>query len=221
VEKITVLIADGHPVCLQGLSWLLDQEADLDVVGRVSDGKEAIKTARESTPDVAIIDMAMTGMDGIELTKQIKTCSPNTAVLVISGRGYESCAAAVLKAGASGYLLRNVRVDQLVDTVRALHSGIVVLDGVAASKVLPRGADVRSGVSNRGLIAELSWREMDILKLVAKAKSNKEIGKELSLSVRTVESHLANIFTKMEVGSRMEAVFHALKEGWLNLVDLP
>ncbi len=219
MAKIRVLIADDHPAFREGLAKLLTEEGDIEVAGQASDGPEAVKLARELMPDVAIIDVAMPNLNGIETTKQIKAVCPATAILVVSAYGHDSYVLGAVQAGAAGYLLKNVRVRDLVAAIRALHAGEAVLDPTAAHKVFRRVAQGVGGTTETS--RELHERELELLKLAAKGMTNKEIAKELDISVRTVQSHLVNIFAKLEVGSRTEAVLHAVKRGWLTLDDLP
>ncbi|OGO05701.1 MAG: DNA-binding response regulator [Chloroflexi bacterium RBG_13_54_9] len=217
--KIRVLIADDHPAFREGLARLLAEEGDIQVVGQANDGPEAVKLAKELLPDVAIIDVAMPNLNGIETTKQIKAVCPATAILVVSAYGHDSYVLGAVQAGAAGYLLKNVRVKDLVAAIRALNAGEAVLDPTAAHKVFRRVAQGVSGATE--VSGELHERELELLKLAAKGMTNKEIARELDISVRTVQSHLVNIFAKLEVGSRTEAVLHAVKRGWLTLDDLP
>jgi len=219
MAKIRVLIADDHPAFREGLARLLAEEEDIEVTGQANDGPEAVKLASELLPDVAIIDVAMPNLNGIETTKQIKAACPATAILVVSAYGHDSYVLGAVQAGAAGYLLKNVRVRDLIAAIRALHAGEAVLDPTAAHKVFRRLAQSVSGAIEAS--GELHERELELLKLAAKGMTNKEIAKALDISVRTVQSHLVNIFAKLEVGSRTEAVLHAVKRGWLTLDDLP
>ena len=219
MAKIKVLVADDHPIFRDGLISLLVQEPDIEVVAQAGSGLEAVELARQELPDVAILDISMPELNGIEATEKIKEISPATAVLVISAYSYDPYVLGAVEAGAAGYFLKSVRFRELVGAVRAVHAGETVLDPVATRKVLSRLA------SARGKGAELSQplhqRELEVLKMAAKGMSNKEVAQTLGISVRTCQTHLANIFTKLGVGSRTEAVLRALREGWLTLEDLP
>ena len=221
MERIRVLIADDHPSFREGLLRLLEEEEDLEVVAQAGDGEEAVRLATELLPDVAIIDIAMPKLNGIEATRQTKAACPNTAILILSAYGYEPYVLSAIEAGAAGYLLKNVRVRELVAAIRALHAGETVLDAAAAKTVFGRLAYATGRVSARGALPELHQRELEVLKLAAKGMSNKEIANALVISVRTVQTHLVSIFAKLKVSSRTEAVLHALREGWLTLNDLP
>ena len=191
------------------------------MVGQAADGEEAVKLANELRPDVAVIDVAMPKLSGIEATKQIKANCPDTAVLIVSAYNNEPYVISAIEGGAAGYLLKNVRVRELSAAIRALHEGEMVLDSSAARRVFNRLASSKGQVITGESSYQLYQRELEVLKLAAKGMSNKEIAQELTISVRTVQTHLVNIFAKLNVNSRTEAVLHALREGWLTLDDLP
>jgi len=213
------LIADNHPAFREGLCQLLEGEEDLKCIAKPEDGEEAVRLAKELAPDVAIIDVAMPKLNGIEAAKQIKVACPNTAILMVSAFGYESYVLASLRAGAAGYLLKSAPLRELTNAVHSVQAGEGVFDLKAASKILQR-LSAEKGEEKRSP-EELHRRELQVLKLAAKGISNKQIASKLSISERTVQTHLVNIFRKLGVGSRTEAVLHALKEGWLTLDDLP
>lgn len=213
------MIADNHPAFREGLCQLLEGEEDLKCIAKPEDGEEAVRLAKELAPDVAIIDVAMPKLNGIEAAKQIKVACPNTAILMVSAFGYESYVLASLRAGAAGYLLKSAPLRELTNAVHSVQAGEGVFDLKAASKILQR-LSAEKGEEKRSP-EELHRRELQVLKLAAKGISNKQIASKLSISERTVQTHLVNIFRKLGVGSRTEAVLHALKEGWLTLDDLP
>lgn len=217
-KRIRILIADDHPAFRDGLCRLLEDESDIQVVGRAADGDEAVRMVKELSPEVAVIDVAMPGTNGIEATKQIRACCPRTRVLIVSAHNIEAYMLAALRAGAAGYLLKTAPLAEIVNAIRLVHSGGGVFDLKAGSRIMSRLVSQRGG----GRTGEtLHPRELEVLKLVAKGMSNKEIAKNLVISERTVHTHLINIFRKLDVGSRTEAVLYALKEGWLALEDLP
>ena len=217
MKKIKILIADDHAFVRESTRHILEQESDLEVIGEAGDGEETVKLATTFKPDVAIIDIAMPKLDGIEATKQIKTLCPGISVLILSAYDDDQFVFSLLEAGAAGYLLKSVRGQEIVDAVRAVYSGESVLHPAVARKVLNRFACPSAEVEAKKSSELLSEREMEVLKLVTKGLSNKDIADELCLSIRTVQGHLANIFNKLQVSSRTEAVEHALKQGWVTL----
>jgi DNA-binding NarL/FixJ family response regulator len=220
LETIRILIADDHAFVREGTRRILEQEPDLEVVAEAGDGEETVKLACDLKPDVALVDVAMPRIDGIEATRRIKAQCPAVAVLVLSAYDDDQFIFGLLEAGAAGYLLKSVRGQEIVDAIRAVHAGESVLHPSVARKVLNRFAGVSGKPRDRKSLDLLTEREMDVLKLVTKGLSNKDIAEGLCLSVRTVQGHLANIFNKLRVSSRTEAVVHALREGWVTLDDV-
>ncbi len=221
MSKIRILIADDHAVVREGTRQILVQEPDMDVVAEAADGAEAIRLAGAVKPDVAIIDIAMPGVDGIEATKQIKAHYPTIAVLILSAYDDDQFVFSLLEAGAAGYLLKSVRGRELVDAVRQVYAGESVLHPAIARKVLNRFVPAPGKASVKKPTDMLSDREIEVLKLATRGLSNQEIADELCLSLRTVQAHLGHIFNKLQVSSRTEAVVRALKEGWVTLEDIP
>jgi NarL family two-component system response regulator LiaR len=219
--KISIIIADDHALVREGTRERLEREEDFEVVGEAADGEEALRLASQLKPDVAVVDIAMPKLNGIEAAKQIKKTQAGTAVLVLSAYDDDQYIYAVLEAGADGYLLKNVRGHQLVDAIRDVSAGEVVLDPHVARKVVQWFSSLSQGRLPQGGGDYLSERELEVLKLAAKGLSNKEIASQLALSVRTVQSHLGHIFDKLAVSSRTEAVLRALKEGWISLEQIP
>jgi NarL family two-component system response regulator LiaR len=218
--KIRILIADDHAVVREGTRQILEQETDIDVVAEAADGEEAVRLAGTSSPDVAIIDIAMPKVDGVEATKQIKALHPAIAVLILTAYDDDQFVFGLLEAGAAGYLLKSVRGRELVDAVRRIYAGESVLHPAIARKVLNRFVSTTDKTARQMSMEALSDREMDVLKLAARGLSNQDIANDLCLSLRTVQAHLGHIFNKMRVSSRTEAVVCALKEGWLTLDDI-
>jgi NarL family two-component system response regulator LiaR len=220
MDTITVLLADDHVLVRQGTRELLEREEDLEVVGEAGDGVEAVELAAELHPDVVIMDIAMPKLSGIDATRRIKATQPDSAVLILSAYDDDQYIFALLEAGAAGYLLKDVPAQELVDAIRAVYVGESVLHPAIARKVINRFASPRHEVTTTVESDELSDREMEVLKLAAKGMTNMEIANELSLSVRTVQGHLSNTFSKMQVGSRTEAVIQALGKGWFTLEEV-
>jgi NarL family two-component system response regulator LiaR len=221
LDKIRVLIADDHAVVREGTRQILEQDEDLEVVAEASDGEQAVRLTGDKRPDVAIIDIAMPKVDGIEATKQIKALYPSTAVLILSAYDDDQFVFNLVEAGAAGYLLKSIRGRELVDAIRAVFNGESVLHPTIARKVLNRLAPSSREPGGHKLLDMLSEREMEVLRLATRGLSNQSIANELCLSLRTVQAHLGHIFNKLQVSSRTEAVVRALKEGWITLDDIP
>lgn len=219
--NVRVLIADDHAVVREGTRQILEQEEDMEVVAEAEDGAEAVRLAGSVRPNVAIIDIAMPGVDGIEATRQIKAQYPDVAVLVLTAYDDDQFIFSLLEAGAAGYLLKSVRGHELVDAVRAVYAGESVLHPAIARKVLNRFSPAAGAARQEKTVEVLSEREMEVLKLASRGLSNQEIADQLYLSLRTVQAHLGHIFNKLRVSSRTEAVVRALKEGWVTLEDIP
>lgn len=220
MDKIRVLLAEDHVVVRESIRQFLDRESDLEVVGEAGDGEEAVRLATQLHPDVIVMDVAMPKVNGIEATRRVKALSPATAVLALTAYDYDQYIFALLEAGAAGYLLKDVSGQELVDAIRAVRRGDSVLHPTVARKVVARfrGPSVKAGESRTSEV--LTEREIEVLKRAARGLSNKDIAKELSISVRSVESHIGSILNKLGVGSRTEAVVHGLKRGWFVLEDL-
>ena len=220
MSKIKILIADDHAVVREGTRRILAKEPDMEVVAEAANGTEAVKLAGSSNPDVAIIDIAMPEMDGIEATRRIKELYPGVAVLILSAYDDDQFVFSLLEAGAAGYLLKSVRGHELVNAVRQVYSGESVLHPTIARKVLNRFAPSSGKANGQKSHEVLSEREMEVIKLAARGLSNQDIANELCLSLRTIQAHLGHVFNKMQVSSRTEAVVHALKAGWITLDDI-
>lgn len=222
MKKVSILIAEDHPLVREGTRKVLEQENDFEVVAEAANGEEAVKLAKETSPDVALIDVVMPEVNGIEATKRIKACCPSVIVLILSAYDDDQFVFSLLEAGAAGYLLKSVHGSELVAAIRAVCEGESVLHPQIAQKVFRRfvPADYEPVKIHKPL-ADLSERESEVLKLAAnKGLNNKEIARELGLSVRTVQAHFTSVFRKLQVGSRTEAVLRGLTEGWLNLDDI-
>jgi len=220
LDKIRVIIAEDHAVVREGTRQLLEREDDIEVAGEAPNGAEAVALVERVNPDVAIMDISMPVMGGIEATKRIKEARPGTAVLILTAYDDDQYVFALLGAGAAGYLLKDVPSAEVVRAVRAVHAGEPVLHPAIARKLLARFASEGQVEQPREGGAPLTDRERDILRLAACGMSNSRIADRLAVSARTVQAHLTHIFDKLGVGSRTEAVIVGLRRGVLRLEDL-
>ncbi len=215
--RIKVLLAEDHVVVRQGIREIIQREEDIEIVGEVGDGEEAIQAAEQLEPDVILMDIAMPKLNGIEATRRIKESHPSISILVLTAYDNEEFIFALLEAGAAGYLLKNVQGTQLLNAIRAVYDGESVLHPTIAKKVLSRlllGKEKRLE-EERGVL--LTERELEVLRLGAEGLANKQIAAELFLGERTVQTHWRNIFNKLGISSRTEAIIHGLSRGWITL----
>lgn len=223
-ERIRVIIAEDHAVVREGTRQLLEREADLEVVGEAADGAQAVALVERLNPDVAIMDISMPVMTGIEATQRIKASHPNTAILMLTAYDDDQYVFALLEAGAAGYLLKDVPSAEVVRAVRSVYAGEPVLHPAIARKVLARFAEPAEQAQAPHAAHEgepvLTEREQEVLRLAACGLSNAEISARLYVSIRTAQVHLTHIFNKLGVGSRTEAVIAGLRSGLLRLEDL-
>ena len=219
-EPIRVILAEDHTLVREGTRRILEATKTVSVVAEAADGRQAVEVVDRFEPDVAIIDIGMPGINGIEATRRIKQAHPRVSVLVLSMHDDDQFIFAVLEAGAAGYLLKDVEGRQLVNAVEAVHAGESVLHPTVAHKVLARLASGLAGTSRRDSEEPLTARETEVLRLAARGMANKQIGVALDISVRTVQAHLTSVFHKLGVGSRTEAVLHGLRQGWFSVEEL-
>jgi len=223
METIRVMLVEDHVLVREGTRELLDREQDLQVVAEAGDGEEAVRLAVEHRPDVVIMDIAIPKLNGLEATRQIKAAHPQATVLVLTAYDDAQYIFAFLEAGAAGYLLKDVSAADLIRTIRIVHAGESFLHPAVARKVTDyfarRVAKTPAEVDDETIFDRLTRRERQVLELAGQGMTNREIAAELTVSVRTVQSHLSSIFSKLGVGSRTEAVLLAVREGQLSLQD--
>lgn len=215
-EKTTILLADDQHIVRQGIRELLEREADFEVVGEADNTLEAVRLTRELKPDVVVMQARRPNLGGVESIRQIKAEHPQTAVLILTMYDEEEYIAELLRAGAAGYLLKTVYIEDLVHAIRSVRSGEFVCDEAMAQRLLKRTARAQPVALDYG--QHLTHRETEVLKLATRM-SNHDIAAHLGLTERTVKGYLTSIFQKMNVGSRTEAVLEALKRGWISLED--
>ena len=206
---IRVVLADDHALVREGTAELLERAGGIRVVGQAADGLEAVRLVQALQPNVLLLDLALPGLDGLEVARRTRATSPSTAVVALTAHDEQAYVLAMLEAGATGYLSKVSRGHEVVQAVRAAAAGETVFSPTIASSVKQRALGVG------GRVSALTPRELDVLRAAARGLGNKQIGAELGLSARTVQTHLTNIFGKLGVSSRTEAILLALHEGWV------
>jgi len=216
-DPIRVLIADDHAFFRRGLEAVLQGEVGLDLVGQASDGQEAVQIASEVVPDVVLMDIRMPKITGIEAARQMKEVAPSAKIVMLTISDEEEDLFEAIRAGASGYLLKDIPLDELADSVRAVYGGQSLINPSMAGKLLTEFAtlarrDAEDEPAKHAPAPKLTDREMEVLRLVARGLNNRDIAKELFISENTVKNHVRNILEKLQIHSRMEAVMIAVRE---------
>ncbi len=214
-DSIRVVLADDHAVVRKGIRDFLAEAGDIDVIAEASNGDEAITLLDQLKPDVAVLDIQMPKRSGIDVCRQVRAQHWPIGLLILTAYDDEPYVLAVLQAGANGYVLKTADADDIIQAVHDVYDGKSVLDPTIARKLMTQLA----GQSENKPIESLTPREMDVLKLAARGYTNKAIGAQLNVSDRTVQGHLANIFGKLHVTTRTEAVMRAVALGWLSPID--
>jgi len=213
-KQIRVVLADDHAVVRQGIRQFLEEAGDIEVVAEAGDGAQAIQLVESHQPDVAVLDIRMPEVTGVEATRRIKERFPQVRVLVLTAYDDDPYVFALLRAGADGYVLKTASGDELVRAVRTVYEGGSALSPEIAAKVVRQA--VSGGPEGAADQVELlTTRELQVLRLAARGLTNRAVGRELAISHRTVQGHLANIYGKLAVNSRTEAVTEALRRGWI------
>ena len=210
-EPITVLIVDDHEVVRKGIRGYLDTLPEYEVVGEAESGEQAVDLVTQLVPDVILMDLMLTGMDGVEATRIVKNISPRTQIVVLTSYHDDSLIFPALKAGAISYILKDMKMNKLAEAITKAHNGEVILHPKVASRVLQ---NIRKDSDKDSIIyTELTERELDVLKLIASGFSNSQIAKELVISENTVKGHVSNILSKLHLGDRTQAAVFAWQQG--------
>jgi two-component system NarL family response regulator len=218
-ECIRVLICDDHALFRRGLMMVLEDEDDIEVVAEAANGEEAVELARALAPDVVLMDVRMPRLDGIAATRSILEAIPNAAVIMLTVSDEEDDLFEAMKAGAVGYLLKEISTEEVGRSVRAVHQGQRLVTPSLATKLITEFAGISRSSTPRGIEApQLTPRELEVLRHVADGASNREIAGRLGISENTVKNHVRNILEKLRLHTRMEAVMYAMRE---HLLDLP
>ncbi len=215
--KIKVLIVDDHQVVRQGLRTFLELHDDIIVVGEAGDGAAAIEMVRSLEPDIVLMDLVMPQMDGITATRQIKSVAPHTKIIALTSFAEDDKVFPVIQAGASSYLLKDVSPDNLVEAIRAVHRGEARLHPDIAQKLMQQVAQQTSPVRTNADVDDLTEREREVVRLVAQGCSNSEIANTLTISDKTVKTHISNILSKLHLDDRTQLAIHAIKRGWVDM----
>jgi len=214
LSKLKILLADDHAIVRDGLRALVNAEPDMEVVGEAKDGRMAMQKIVELRPDVAIIDLSMPGLDGIQATDRIKREWPEVKVVALTGHQERAYLEQLLRIGASGYVLKLSAADELIKAIRAAAKGEIYVDRELASRITTDYLRKQSP-GREPIPRVLTDREEQILRLVAEGYGNKEIATHLSISVKTVETYKTRLMEKLDLHSRVEIVRYALHQGWL------
>ena len=210
---ITVLIVDDHAVVRQGVRASLEARSGFAVVAEAESGAEAVRRAAETVPDVVLMDLLMPDMDGVEATRQIRRLSPRTQVVVLTSHHDDEHLFPALRAGAIAYLLKTVKIDELASAIASAARGEATLHPRVAARVIEELQGARAGQPAPNPFAELTDRELEILKLIAQGLSNAQLMERLVISENTVKGHVSNILSKLHLADRTQAAVYAWREG--------
>jgi len=214
-EKIKVLVVDDTLIAREGIISILSDTSLINIVGEAEDGNEAVRMAEELMPDVILMDLKMPGLDGVSATEHIKTVNPNVKILILTVSEDKQDLVRAVKAGASGYLLKDVKKDDFIRAIKAVHNGESIINPTMAADLLEefRNLSKESEKRSASLTSKLTSKEQEVLKLLAEGLDNKEIAKKLLLSKSTVKNHVSNILSKLQFENRVQAAVLAAHEG--------
>lgn len=215
VRRVRVLLADDHVTVRYGLKLLIDAEPDMTVIAEAGDGDEAVRKTLETKPDVVVMDISMPGMNGLAATRALKQAQPGTLVITLTRHTEDAYLQELLRAGASGYILKRSAPTELLHAIRGVAAGGQYLDSTLTSRVTA-GFITRPGGGVRGSVSALTDREAQVLRLIAAGYGNKEIAAKLSLSTKTVDAHKTNAMRKLDLRGRIDIVKYAVLQGWLD-----
>jgi NarL family two-component system response regulator LiaR len=214
MEPIGVLIVDDHPVVRDGLRTFLDTQPDIEVLGEAANGEEAVGFVTSSPADVVLMDLVMPGIDGIEATRRIVEMSPATKVIVLTSYADDERVFPAIKAGATGYLLKDVEPSELAEAIRKVFAGESLLHPAIAARLMQEVSQ-----TERSVPGALTDRELEVLRLIARGRSNKEIASELVIAEKTVKTHVSNILAKLHLADRTQAALYAVRRGLADTDD--
>lgn len=220
LDKITIMLADDHPLLREALRNVLEKQDDFEIIAEAGDGEEAVRLATKLVPNVVLMDISMPKLNGLEATRQIRAKCPNIAILVLTVSDDSEHILGILESGAAGYLTKSVFGDEVIQAVRGVAVGETVLSPSISQQIIKHAARNIAKPIPLDAGEKITARELEILRLVARGLSSKDIAQKLDISLRTVKGYLAEIFSKLNVGSRTEAAITALRAGILNLDDL-
>lgn len=210
---IRVVLADDHAVVRKGIREFLEEEGDIAVVAEATDGDSAMARTKECSPDVLVLDIQMPGKSGIEVARSLRADGSQVAMLILTAYDDDPYIMAGIQAGANGYVLKSAAPEEIIRAVRAVHEGQSAVDPAVAARLMAYLAGQHKTPPSTPIFEPLTERELEVLAYVARGLTNRAIGHQLGISDRTVQGHLANIFAKMGVSSRTEAVMTAVKQG--------
>jgi DNA-binding NarL/FixJ family response regulator len=213
--RLRILLADDHVIVRHGLKLLIDSQPDMIVIAEAGDGETAVQRALQLTPDVIVMDISMPGMNGLIATRKLRKLQPGAAIVTLTRHGDDAYLQELLRAGVSGYVLKQSAPTELLQAIRAAAAGGQFLDSALTARVTAGflGKQGKREAQPSGAVTE---RESDVLRLIASGHSNKEIASRLTLSVKTVEAHKANAMRKLDLNGRIDIVKYAILQGWLH-----